>query len=104
MKLEAGYFFAARMSGGFAQSLHDPVSCLCHPLLRRQYRAISLVSFRKPAISATLKLPRSRLLLSFRGINTQSLSAQGEQRRPPFFNIRRDIAMTHRRMDKRTCA
>ena len=30
-------------------------------------------------------------LLSFRGISTPSLSAQGEQRRPSFFNIRRDI-------------
>jgi hypothetical protein len=30
-------------------------------------------------------------LLSFRGISTPSLLAQGEQRRPSFFNIRRDI-------------
>jgi len=30
-------------------------------------------------------------LLSFRGISTPSLQAQGEQRRPSFFNIRRDI-------------
>jgi hypothetical protein len=30
-------------------------------------------------------------LLSFRGISTPSLSAQGEQRRPSFFNIRWDI-------------
>src|SRR3990172_6344763 len=29
-------------------------------------------------------------LLSFRGISTPSLSAQGEQRRSPFFNIDRD--------------
>ena len=32
-------------------------------------------------------------LLSFRGISTPSLSAQGEQRRPSFFNIRRDIPL-----------
>jgi hypothetical protein len=30
-------------------------------------------------------------LFSFRGISTPSLSAQGEQRRPSFCNIRRDI-------------
>ena len=30
-------------------------------------------------------------LLSFRGISTPSLQAQGEQRRHPIFNIRRDI-------------
>jgi len=30
-------------------------------------------------------------LLSFRGISTPSLQAQGEQRRPSFFNIERDI-------------
>jgi hypothetical protein len=30
-------------------------------------------------------------LLSFRGIDTPSLSAQGEQRRPSYFNIDRDI-------------
>jgi transposase InsO family protein len=30
-------------------------------------------------------------LLSFRGFNTPSLPAQGEQRRSPFFNIDRDI-------------
>src|SRR5437899_463579 len=29
-------------------------------------------------------------LLSFRGISTPSLQAQGEQRRPPYFNIGRD--------------
>jgi hypothetical protein len=29
-------------------------------------------------------------LLSFRGISTPSLTAQGEQRRFSFFNIRRD--------------
>jgi hypothetical protein len=31
-------------------------------------------------------------LLSFRGISTPSLKAQGEQRRSSFFNIPRDIA------------
>jgi hypothetical protein len=31
-------------------------------------------------------------LLSFRGIDTPSLQAQGEQRRFSYFNIRRDIA------------
>ena len=31
-------------------------------------------------------------LLSFRGISTPSLQAQGEQRRPSFFNIERDIS------------
>jgi hypothetical protein len=31
-------------------------------------------------------------LLSFRGIDTQSLPAQGEQRRPIYFNIDRDIS------------
>jgi hypothetical protein len=30
-------------------------------------------------------------LLSFRGISTPSLPAQGEQRRSFYFNIRRDI-------------
>jgi hypothetical protein len=30
-------------------------------------------------------------LLSFRGIDTPSLQAQGEQRRFSYFNIRRDI-------------
>jgi hypothetical protein len=30
-------------------------------------------------------------LLSFRGFDTPSLPAQGEQRRSSFFNIRRDI-------------
>ncbi|MEQ9608971.1 MAG: hypothetical protein RLN99_15025, partial [Kiloniellaceae bacterium] len=30
-------------------------------------------------------------LLSFHGLNTQSLAAQGEQRLPPFFNSGRDI-------------
>jgi len=33
-------------------------------------------------------------LLSFRGISTPSLPAQGEQRRFSFFNIRRDIPMS----------
>jgi hypothetical protein len=33
-------------------------------------------------------------LLSFRGIDTPSLQAQGEQRRFSYFNIRRDIAQT----------
>jgi hypothetical protein len=32
-------------------------------------------------------------LLSFRGISTPSLTAQGEQRRFSFFNIRRDISV-----------
>ena len=31
-------------------------------------------------------------LLSFRGISTPSLQAQGEQRRSSYFNIHRDIA------------
>jgi hypothetical protein len=31
-------------------------------------------------------------LLSFSGISTPSLQAQGEQRRSSYFNIRRDIA------------
>jgi hypothetical protein len=31
-------------------------------------------------------------LLSFRGISTPSLQAQGEQRRSSYFNIDRDIA------------
>jgi len=31
-------------------------------------------------------------LLSFRGISTPSLQAQGEQRRSSYFNIGRDIA------------
>ena len=31
-------------------------------------------------------------LLSFRGIDTPSLKAQGEQRRSSYFNIHRDIA------------
>jgi hypothetical protein len=31
-------------------------------------------------------------LLSFRGIDTPSLPAQGEQRRPIYFNIDRDIS------------
>jgi hypothetical protein len=35
-------------------------------------------------------------LLSFRGIGTPSLKAQGEQRRPSFFNIRRDIPKVER--------
>jgi hypothetical protein len=33
----------------------------------------------------------SMALLSFRGFDTPSLPAQGEQRRSSFFNIRRDI-------------
>jgi hypothetical protein len=37
-------------------------------------------------------------LLSFRGISTPSLSAQGEQRRPSFFNIRRDIPLRRRQI------
>src|ERR1700694_2977164 len=34
-------------------------------------------------------------LLSFRGIDTPSLPAQGEQRRPSLFNIRRDNPQIH---------
>jgi polysaccharide biosynthesis transport protein len=36
----------------------------------------------------------SMALLSFRGFDTPSLPAQGEQRRSSFFNIRRDIGIT----------
>jgi len=36
-------------------------------------------------------------LLSFRGISTPSLQAQGEQRRSSYFNIGRDIAFISRR-------
>src|SRR6266571_2680548 len=35
----------------------------------------------------------SMALLSFRGFDTPSLPAQGEQRRSSFFNIRRDISI-----------
>src|SRR5271165_2680486 len=38
----------------------------------------------------------SMALLSFRGFDTPSLPAQGEQRRSSFFNIRRDIGHTER--------
>src|SRR6266542_3551128 len=38
-------------------------------------------------------------LLSFRGISTPSLPAQGEQRRSSFFNIRRDIPPDEQRHD-----
>jgi hypothetical protein len=34
-------------------------------------------------------------LLSFRGFDTPSLSAQGEQRRSTYFNISRDIPEPH---------
>jgi hypothetical protein len=36
-------------------------------------------------------------LLSFRGISTPSLQAQGEQRRSSYFNNDRDIAASMRR-------
>jgi hypothetical protein len=41
------------------------------------------------AVSVVLNLFMA--LLSFRGISTPSLPAQGEQRRSSFFNSRRDI-------------
>jgi hypothetical protein len=34
-------------------------------------------------------------LLSFRGFDTPSLPAQGEQRRSTYFNIARDIPLAH---------
>src|SRR3989442_12905346 len=38
-------------------------------------------------------------LLSFRGISTPSLQAQGEQRRPPYFNIVRDNSFPRAQID-----
>jgi len=42
-------------------------------------------------VAVVFVLNLSMALLSFRGISTPSLPAQGEQRRSFYFNIRRDI-------------
>jgi hypothetical protein len=42
-------------------------------------------------------LTAAQALLSFRGISTPSLTAQGKQRRPPIFNSPRDIPANEHR-------
>ena len=60
-------------------------------------RAARISSADRPGDRAASLAPTTpAALLSFRGISTPSLTAQGEQRRFSFFNIRRDISSANR--------